>query len=79
MAEEPDNLVLELLRAMRATSDARHAELVRHMAVTNRRLTSIERTLARQRADLTADAASSINRTAELEERIDALEARLPD
>ena len=77
MSDQPESLILELLRTMRATSDARHDDLIRHMANTNRRLASIERTLARQRADLSADAASNVFRTGEPEERIEVLEAKL--
>ena len=76
ISNQPDDLVL-VLRAMRATSDMRHPELTRQMATTNRRLTGIERTLAHQRADLGADAASNLFRIGELEERIEALEVRL--
>ena len=76
MPDEPESLVLELLRSMRAISDIRHDGLQRHMAATNRRLTSIERTLARRRADLAVDAASAVDRIADFEERVEALEAR---
>ena len=44
MSDQPENLVLTLLRAIRTTQDQH-----------TRRLASIERTLARQRADLEHD------------------------
>ena len=66
MSDQPDNLVLTLLRAIR-TAQGRHA----------RRLASIERTPARRRADPAADAMTDGARSADLEERIEATLAHI--
>ena len=66
MSDQPDNLVLTLLRAIRTTQEQH-----------TRRLASIERTLARQRADLAADAMANGARSADLEERIETIEAHV--
>ncbi len=62
MSDQPENLVLTLLRAIRTTQDQH-----------TRRLAGMERTLARQRADLAADAMAGGARAADLEERIEAI------
>lgn len=76
MSTPPDNLVLELLRAIRATQD-RHSEMFREIIS---RVSSLERGLAsveHRLADLASDRADQSERIDRLAERIARIERRL--
>lgn len=73
MSSEPNNLVLAHLRAIRETQHEQTAAL----HVIGRRLSSVERSVAALHAQLGADTGTQIERTSDLEGRIERIERRL--
>jgi hypothetical protein len=74
---EPVDMIVPLLREMRAEMNARFDRVDTRSDVVERRLKSIEETLASYRHALSADSLLSKLVTGEFEERIEALERKV--
>lgn len=76
---EPDDMILPLLREMRAEISARFDRADKRSEIADRRLQKIEETLVSYRQALTADSLLSKLVTGEFEERIEALEKKFKE
>lgn len=76
---EPADMIVPLLREMRAEMNARFDHVDSRSEVVERRLGKIEETLVSYRQALTADTLLSKLLTGEFEERIEALEKKVKD
>lgn len=74
---EPDDMILPLLREMRAEIAAGRAENIERFDLMDRRVQKMEGQLESFRHALTADTLMSKLVTGEFEERIDALEKKV--
>jgi hypothetical protein len=78
---EPDDMILPLLREMRAENAAQHeqtrGEMREKFAIVDRRLDKLETTLEGYRHALSADSLLSKLVTGEFEERIELLERKV--
>jgi hypothetical protein len=78
MADTTD-MILPLLREMRAENAGMHAESLERFAALERRLDKMETTLGTFRQALTADSLLSKLVTGEFEERLEALERKVSE
>jgi hypothetical protein len=76
---EPADMILPLLREMRAENASLHRDTRGLVGILDRRLGKIEETLVSYRQALTADSLLSKLLTGEFEERIEALEKKVKD
>jgi hypothetical protein len=74
---EPIDMVLPMLRDMRAENEARHGEVLARFDRVEQRLKKLEDAQVSFKQALTADSLLSRLVTGEFEERIEALEARI--
>jgi hypothetical protein len=76
---EPSDIIVPLLREMRAEMNARFDHVDSRSEVVERRLKKLEETLVSFRQALTADSLLSKLVTGEFEERIEALEKKVKE
>jgi hypothetical protein len=76
---EPADMIVPLLREMRAENKAGFDQVDVRFGIVERRLGKIEETLVSYRQALTADSLLSKLLTGEFEERIEALEKKVKD
>jgi hypothetical protein len=74
---EPADMIVPMLREMRAENAARHAQSLERFTLIDQRLDKIEATLNSYRQALTADSLLSKLVTGEFEERIEARERKM--
>ena len=74
---EPIDMVLPMLREMRAENEARHGEVLARFDRVEQRLQKLEDAQVSFKQALTADSLLSKLVTGEFEERIEALEAKV--
>ncbi len=76
---DPADMIVPLLREMRAETKSRFDDMGSRFDVVDRRLKAIEDTLGSYRQALTADSLLSKLVTGEFEERIEALERKVKE
>jgi hypothetical protein len=76
---EPDDMVLPLLREMRAENKSLHGATASRLDLMDQRLKKLEETMVSYRQALTADSLLSKLVTGEFEERIEALEKKVKE
>lgn len=75
----PEDMIVPMLREMRAESAQRHSETIGRFDSVERRLAKLEATQTSFKQALTADSLLSKLVTGEFEERIEALERQVSD